>query len=450
MSSTSTAKHKVAVAASVIISLVLLSVTYAYLLFDNIQQERDRYGFIVENEADHIATTIDCVMARTSTLKALVQDHDGDPAFFRGVAGDVYKAVFEETGVSLKNLAIAPGGVVSDVYPLEGNESFVGFDLLDMSRVGNAEAKEAYDKGETVLTNPFELVQGGMGMAGRAPVLISEGDGQKLWGLVSVTIDFGNLIKVLNMGNLTSMGLNYSLSYIDDDGAAVPMDSQGDLGDQAIRIQFPVRNLTWELAVSPASGWVSSTWLFFAALVIVLISVLVGLFTHLYFKLRESNAKLLHISMVDRLTGCLNRRAYEDDLEEFRNEPPKESFVCASLDVNGLKAANDTLGHAAGDELLVGAAQCMKACFEPYGKLYRIGGDEFAALFFANPEQLETLKADLQESFDSWKGELVKTLSVSVGYVTRAEYPNETVLEMAKEADRRMYDAKRKYYESRE
>ena len=53
-------------------------------------------------------------------------------------------------------------------------------------------------------------------------------------------------------------------------------------------------------------------------------------------------------------------------------------FIYVSMDVNGLKIINDRQGHAAGDELICVAASCMKTRFDRYGKVYRMGGDEFA------------------------------------------------------------------------
>lgn len=72
-----------------------------------------------------------------------------------------------------------------------------------------------------------------------------------------------------------------------------------------------------------------------------------------------------------------------------------DDFVYASIDVNGLKIVNDEIGHAAGDELIKGAAKCMKEVIGSYGKVYRTGGDEFVSIFFASKEQLETIKMDL-------------------------------------------------------
>ena len=158
---------------------------------------------------------------------------------------------------------------------------------------------------------------------------------------------------------------------------------------------------------------------------------------------------LIRESITDKLTQCYNRRAYENDLHTYPDVPPEEDFVFVSIDVNGLKKVNDTLGHAAGDELLFGAAECMRRCLGNSGKVYRTGGDEFAAIIFANEDRLREMKADLEETVRNWSGEVVDSLSISCGYVTKKEFPNSTVSEMAKIADARMYEAKEQYYNER-
>ncbi len=84
-------------------------------------------------------------------------------------------------------------------------------------------------------------------------------------------------------------------------------------------------------------------------------------------------------SNTDELTGFYNRHAYEADMTELENSRLADNFVYVSIDVNGLKVENDTKGHAAGDELLLHASECLKQCFGSYGKIYRTGGDEFVA-----------------------------------------------------------------------
>ena len=146
---------------------------------------------------------------------------------------------------------------------------------------------------------------------------------------------------------------------------------------------------------------------------------------------------------IDELTGCLNRRAYKDDLSGISLA---SEFVYAALDVNGLKGVNDTLGHNAGDELIHGAAECMKQCFGSYGKVYRIGGDEFVSIIFVDESELKKIREDFDEVISHWSGAMVNKISISCGYVYSREKNWESFEENASEADIRMYEAKEKYY----
>ena len=440
--------HKAAIAVSMAISLaVMLTVTFI-VLGSNVKTSRERCGYIAENEAEHITTTIDCVMARTYTLTALIRDHYGDISFFDKVADDIYENVKTDTGVTLKNVAVAPDGVVEAVYPLEGNESFIGFDLLDQSRAGNREA-EAYEKGDTVLTNPFELIQGGKGMAGRAPVIVETDEGEKFWGLATITIDFDNLLEVLSFENLKGMGMAYKLSYIEDDGTAVSMDFSGIVDTDAVTKRFSVRNLTWELKVSPENGWYSIPKIIFTVFIMLILSVFTGLFVNMFITFRQTNSLLLFDSNTDRLSGCFNRRAYEDDMARLVKTPPGADFVCGSFDINGLKVENDTKGHAAGDELLSAAAESLKETFESYGTVYRIGGDEFAVFFFADAQKLAELQKNLCATAKSKKLRSGAELSVSCGFAAQSEFPGMTADKLSRLADQRMYEAKRRHYEEK-
>ena len=426
--------------------VIVLCSFYAALVMDDLSSERERYSYIARDEAEHIVTTIDCVMARTATLKALIQDHGGDTSFFNDVAGSIYNDVIDETGIVLKNFALAPDGVVSDVYPLKGNESLIGFDFLDTSHPGNAEAKEAYEKGITVLTNPFELIQGGVGMGCRSPIILTDGDDEELWGLVTVTFDYDNLIDVLRLDYLKGMGVNYTLSYIDDEGNNHIMQAEGTLDAHPEITQFKIRNLTWELAVSPKKGWVSAFQHAIATGVILIISGLAGMFTNVLLKLREKNAILFQLSNTDQLTGGLNRMAFGTALSELASGPIDDDLVYVSVDLNGLKQANDTFGHFAGDELIEGANKCLHEAFEEYGRVYRIGGDEFAAFLHTEADLINGIVDKLHALTKEWKGDNVKELSLSVGYASHHEFPEATVETLIRIADKRMYDAKREYY----
>ena len=160
----------------------------------------------------------------------------------------------------------------------------------------------------------------------------------------------------------------------------------------------------------------------------------------------ERTRALTHASFRDQSTQLWNRRAFEEDKERLLTEPFGENFVYVTADVNGLKAANDTLGHAAGDELIQGAAQCLKACFGEYGRVYRIGGDEFAAMLNLTPDQLRDAVARFEAMVDGWRGEKVERLSVSCGYALGREHPSENITELGRISDEMMYAAKAEHY----
>lgn len=161
---------------------------------------------------------------------------------------------------------------------------------------------------------------------------------------------------------------------------------------------------------------------------------------------KRKEEQLLRSSTTDELTRCYNRRAYEQDIKKLTAD---KKFLYLSADVNGLKAVNDRLGHAAGDELLCGVAGCMKQSFDDYGKVYRIGGDEFVTILFTDEEQFGIIKQNFDLLVDNWSGDTVPHMSVSCGAVWSDEQQWESVREIAKLADQRMYEKKSEHYARR-
>ena len=71
----------------------------------------------------------------------------------------------------MKSYAIASDGVIFEIYPSEGNEELIGFDFLDIAREGRLEAKEAFEKDKTIISNPFIPIQDGIGMGGTDDII---------------------------------------------------------------------------------------------------------------------------------------------------------------------------------------------------------------------------------------------------------------------------------------
>ncbi len=140
-----------------------------------------------------------------------------------------YAATVIEREPALINLAIAPDLVISNIYPLEGNESALGLNY-------NENAEQYYAVQRTVLTGalviagPVELVQGGTAFVGRAPVYITDSEnGRHLWGIVSAPISTTNIYSDSSLFDPTT-GLEIAIRGRDGLGA----DGEVFFGEEAV------------------------------------------------------------------------------------------------------------------------------------------------------------------------------------------------------------------------
>lgn len=162
---------------------------------------------------------------------------------------------------------------------------------------------------------------------------------------------------------------------------------------------------------------------------------------------KKKEEHLILLSNIDGLTGLYNRYSYEQDLQK-QEENLCDDVVLVSMDVNRLKYVNDNCGHDVGDEMLCGAANCMRMTLSDYGKVYRIGGDEFMAIIHLPMDKVEHIIKDFRKNVSKWRGIQVKDISVSCGYACAAEYPKASMNDLEKIADKNMYQDKREYYKS--
>lgn len=167
-----------------------------------------------------------------------------------------------------------------------------------------------------------------------------------------------------------------------------------------------------------------------------------------FFQLEQdiSFAEQRELLMRDDLTGIGNRRAYSTALDELNKRGIPAATAAFSIDIDGLKETNDTMGHSAGDELIRAAANCIQHVFEPTGNCYRTGGDEFIVLVPMNKTQADVALSALQEESSAWRGSVGQLLHLSCGYALAADWPGATAEEVVIKADYMMYDAKETYY----
>ena len=153
----------------------------------------------------------------------------------------------------------------------------------------------------------------------------------------------------------------------------------------------------------------------------------------------------------DPLTGMPNRPAFVDRLEQTlqrtrRRKNSRNKVGVLFMDLDGFKTINDSLGHEAGDRLLVAVAECLRNRLRSEDVLARFGGDEFAVLLEDTAGTSEAIRVaqriaeDLREPFTV--DDFQVSLSTSIGITLGTAHANDDPERMLREADSAMYRAK--------
>ncbi len=163
--------------------------------------------------------------------------------------------------------------------------------------------------------------------------------------------------------------------------------------------------------------------------------------------LKRHQQDLDEMARLDSLTGLPNRRSFDERLPEAlaRAGRHKQLLALLFVDLDGFKKVNDTLGHAAGDQLLCGVAERLKACVRTVDSVCRLGGDEFTVIVEDAGSQAdvgrlcERILELLSQPHLLAAGRPVVTPSVGVALATPGEAPDS----LLRRADDAMYAAKR-------
>ena len=168
----------------------------------------------------------------------------------------------------------------------------------------------------------------------------------------------------------------------------------------------------------------------------------------LHGSLENQNREFHSQARQDVLTGCHNRRAYDEDWGNFRTEvkavPQGVAFLL--FDCDRFKTINDTYGHAKGDRVLTIIADALVMALRANDRLYRLGGDEFATfLSRTTPAQAKQIALRCQSLLDAANfGDLgiKEPVGISIGIAFCAPEELEHIDDLPKQADIAMYTAK--------
>ncbi|MEG1943701.1 MAG: CHASE domain-containing protein, partial [Angelakisella sp.] len=173
--------------------LLAISMLVSAFIIHNIKvqsyrQEHERISYITETQASKLQSAIGSLFQKTQTLQMLVIQGGGRVENFDTVAAELLD------NSAIRSIQLAPKGVVSQVYPLEGNEEAFGDLFADPARA--KEAILARDTGKLTMSGPFELSQGGFGVVGRQPVYLPDQEGKpSFWGFAIIVLDLPDALR---------------------------------------------------------------------------------------------------------------------------------------------------------------------------------------------------------------------------------------------------------------
>ena len=168
-------------------------------------------------------------------------------------------------------------------------------------------------------------------------------------------------------------------------------------------------------------------------------------------QLQDAVQKLDEMASNDDLTGVANRRAFTNALGRHFDAAVRHQhdLACVMIDLDGFKPINDTLGHQAGDDLLVAVGRVLKSNSRSYDMPARLGGDEFVLLLPRTDE--DTARQIIERLFEQFQQEaadligdpdMIAKVSMSIGLASLAKSHPDTAEELLHQADQALYAAK--------
>lgn len=278
------------------------------------QESRQTVAQIADSAAHSLVLQLSRSLSATSALAAILRQEGGIDDF------DALAAEMIRVYGGIDAIQLVPDGVITQVYPLVGNEKAVGFDIL-RDPVRSFEALRALESRRLSLEGPFELRQGGMAVVGRQAVFLPHGrDGERFWGFTAVVIRMSTLVGASNLALLEKNGFAYQVYRVHAGTGARIVFARGggeSLSDP-VELSFSVPNGRWGLAVAPSTGWLKTSEMLLYGTAVFAVSLALAGFTYLILRRPELLRREVEKRTVE--LGAVRKRLEEEVRERARAE----------------------------------------------------------------------------------------------------------------------------------
>ena len=406
---------------------------------------RERAEFIAESVADRIEAEIQRRDYITRMLEIEVSSSkDGiTPEKFAITADEVFNDYMD-----IVDITLAPGGIVSYKYPLEGG--IAEREDLFSDGVDGIYADYSKMSGLGIIMAPVTLSDGSYGIILRRPIYMGEVSEENFWGFASVKLNLSSFLSDVNIRALVDGGYEYKLlgdNPITGENRMIMEYSEKELASPVSSMINTVGGSYWTLLISPTSSWMNLYEIIGALAIAVVISVLAALAAAAYVSMKAYSKELEVLSYRDALTNINNNRSYQEHMEELSKK--KLPYGLIFMDLNDFKQVNDTYGHEAGDTLLNIVAKRLQNSIREKDKAFRIGGDEFVVVIHGTHDKqfyegvIERMRHNVARDVTLNNGIILK-VSISAGFA-RCPEDGSKFEDVVKKADDAMYHNKRAF-----
>ena len=271
--------------AGLVFLVTLLLVFGCTFLVNQNQQRREKLkaAYTAESTISRIEVQLNRYLAESDLVKKSIEEGltISDKQF-----ATLSRLMQDEDNI-IKVHEIAKDGIVSQIYPMEGNEDVIGLNLIENPE-RKKEARLTRDSGEYTIAGPFELVQGGNGVLLFDPVYRTDDKGcKKFWGFSILVIDWQKFIKKMDLDQLENAGYHYQIWKKGTDDEKIVIAQCDNLQEtDTLEVACTVPNDTWYFEIVPENGWVTMTQKLWGLLISVLTAFMV-MIIYLQFKMRR-------------------------------------------------------------------------------------------------------------------------------------------------------------------
>ena len=278
-------KKIIRIRAGLVFLVTLLLMLGCTFLVNQNQQKREKLkaAYTAESTISRIEVQLNRYLAESDLVKKSIEEGltISDKQF-----ATLSRLMQDEDNI-IKVHEIAKDGIVSQIYPMEGNEDVIGLNLIENPE-RKTEARLARDSGEYTIAGPFELVQGGNGVLLFDPVYRMDDKGcKKFWGFSILVIDWQKFIKKMELDQLENAGYHYQIWKKGTDDEKIVIVQCDNLQEtDTLEVACTVPNDTWYFEIVPENGWVTMTQKLWGLLISVLTAFIV-MIIYLQFKMRR-------------------------------------------------------------------------------------------------------------------------------------------------------------------